>query len=371
MSEATKPDCTTWLPASARRVIRPVRSMVGRPDQRRRRTNMRWWLPALRLPIGNLRHVAIIPVVACLGWSAAGAEPGFRDCDECPTMVQIPAGKFLMGSAYSETTREGVPNPFGTWEHPRHAVTIKNSFAIGRTAVTRREFEFFVRDSGYEPQGCHLYSKDVKPQGGWMFDPDRSWRNPGFAQTDQHPVVCVSFHDAQKYLQWLSLKAKATYRLPTEAEWEYAARAGRGTARFWGDGRDEACRFANVADLTAAEALKWDPYDSEKVFQCRDGYIHTAPVGSFEPNPFGLYDMLGNVWQWVGDCFHEDYLKAPADGSAWISGRCDFRIIRGGSWYYFPRSVRSAYRLRIPAGTHNLISGFRVVRTGACRGTCD
>jgi formylglycine-generating enzyme required for sulfatase activity len=167
----------------------------------------------------------------------------------------------------------------------------------------------------------------------------------------------VSFEDAQKYVQWLSQKSGKIYRLPTEAEWEYAARAGTTTARFWGDGRDPACGFANVADLTAADALNWSQGDA---FQCRDGFVHTAPVGSFRPNAFGLYDMLGNVWQWTEDCFHQNYSGAPSNGSAWVSDECKFRVHRGGSWSSL--NVRSAERDSLPAGERNNLIGFRVVK---------
>src|SRR5262249_46599041 len=154
--------------------------------------------------------------------------------------------------------------------------------------------------------------------------------------------VCVSFEDAQRYVQWLSRKTGKLYRLPTEAEWEYAARAGTTTARFWGDGRERACDFANVADFTGAETLNWNKGNQDQVFQCRDGYANTAPVGSFRPNAFGLYDMLGNVFQWTEDCYHNSYDAAPSDGSAWTTGECKYRVLRGGSWNVSPRSVRSA-----------------------------
>jgi formylglycine-generating enzyme len=185
----------------------------------------------------------------------------------------------------------------------------------------------------------------------------------------------VSYDDAQRYVQWLSRKTGKSYRLPTEAEWEYAARAGTTTARFWGDGRDQACNFANVADLTLAEALNWNKGNKNIVFQCRDGYVYTAPVGSFRPNGFGLYDMLGNVYQWTEDCYQESYIGAPTDGSAVTSGECKFRVLRGGSWTGYPRFLRSAHRkrgyaadYRIPAvgavADHRIGDvGFRVGRT--------
>jgi sulfatase modifying factor 1 len=277
-----------------------------------------------------VRHFLL--VVGLLGF-AGGAAAGetFKDCSECPLMVKVSPGTFMMGSSSSETTREAVPDHFVTWEQPQHSVTIRSEFALGRYSVTRGEFAAFVQETSYNPAtGCNVW--DAKAgQWWWGFDQNGSWLNPGFAQTDQHPVVCVSFEDAQRYVQWLSTKTRKPYRLPTEAEWEYAARASTTTARFWGDGRDPACDFANVADFTTAEALNLKK-GPNRIFQCRDGYVYTAPVGSFRPNPFGLYDMLGNVWQWMDDCFHESYSVAPSDGSGWTSPECKQRVSRGGSW---------------------------------------
>jgi formylglycine-generating enzyme len=188
-------------------------------------------------------------------------------------------------------------------------------------------------------------------------------KNPGFEQSNQHPVVCVSDVDAQRYVQWLSRKTGKSYRLPTEAEWEYAARGGTTTARFWGDGRDQACDFANGRDFTGAEALNWMKGNKNEVFQCRDGYVFTAPVGSFRPNGFGLYDMLGNVGQWTEDCSQESYIGAPTDGSAVTSGECKYRSVRGGSWSDVPWLVRSALRFKNAPGNRLNGFGFRVGRT--------
>ncbi len=192
---------------------------------------------------------------------------------------------------------------------------------------------------------------------------NRSWQNPAFQQSDRHPVVCVSYEDAQRYVQWLSRKTGKSYRLPTEAEWEYSARAGTTTARFWGDGRDQACNFANVPDLTGAAALNWDKSVKDQVFQCRDGYAYTAPVGSFRPNAFGLYDMLGNVWQWIEDCYHNSYGGAPDDASAWVGGECKSHVLRGGSWYLDPWILRSARRGGGAADVRIVTDGFRIGRT--------
>lgn len=283
----------------------------------------------------------------------------FRDCSDCPTMMKVPAGTFTMGSTASERNREQATSyddpdakDAAKREQPRHSVTIKSAFALGQFAVTRGEFATFVRETGYDPPvSCYAVNHD-----------NSGWRNPGYAQTDQHPVVCVSFEDAQHYVQWLSTKAGKSYRLPTEAEWEYAARAGTTTARFWGDGRDHACDFANAADFTLAEFEGADKSNREDYFQCRDGYARTAPVGSFRPNAFGLYDMLGNVWQLTEDCLHESYDGAPSDGSAWMSGDCTRRMVRGGEWVSPPFAVRSAHRSAVGPDVREDSVGFRVVR---------
>jgi sulfatase modifying factor 1 len=295
---------------------------------------------------------------------AATAEPRtFKDCSDCPTMVKVPAGTFVMGSSAAETTRETEDPEYFADEHPPHPVTIAREFALGQFAVTRGEFAAFVRDTGYDASGCFVF-RGAPGLRELAVDLDLGWRNSGFEQSDRHPVVCVSYDDAQRYVQWLSRKTDKSYRLPTEAEWEYAARAGTTTVRFWGDGRDRACDFANVADLTVAEALKWKEYKNQvQVFQCRDGYVYTAPVGSFRPNAFGLYDMLGNVEQWTEDCYHQSYSGAPHDAAAWVGGACDQRVLRGGYWASGPGWLRSAERdKQIPSYRDNK-RGFRVGRT--------
>ena len=244
----------------------------------------------------RLLPMMLAAFIGFVGAETAAAET-FQDCADCPVMVKIPAGAFTMGSVAAETTRERIDPNIVTDERPAHMVTVGAEFAIGQFAVTRGEFAAFVADMGYAPKGgCWTLTGEK-----WSFDKKRSWRDPGYAQTDRHPVVCVSYQDTRRYAQWLSRKTGQTYRLPSEAEWEYSARAGTSTARFWGDGQDEACDFANVSDFTWAEALKWDKARKDKVFQCRDGHAYTSPAGAFRPNAFGLYDMLGNVWQWTED----------------------------------------------------------------------
>jgi formylglycine-generating enzyme required for sulfatase activity len=302
--------------------------------------------------------LAVLAVAGSTGARAAAVET-LRDCADCPVMARIKPGAFMMGATEVETVRENIDAMMSADERPTHVVTVRREFALAQYAVTRGEFAAFVKETGYEPHtGCNVHHGEQ-----WFFDKKLSWRDPGFTQGDQHPVVCVDFEAAQRYLAWLSRKAGKTYRLPSEAEWEYAARAGTTTARFWGDGREDACLYANVSDFDWAQAHEWDKARKDKVFQCGDRFPYTAPVGSFRANPFGLFDMLGNVWQWNEDCFHTTYRGAPQDGSAWMSGDCHFRTVHGGSWYTTPFAVRAAHRCAMETEARYYHIGFRVARS--------
>jgi formylglycine-generating enzyme required for sulfatase activity len=216
-----------------------------------------------------------------------------------------------------------------------------------------------VKATGYQAGGpCWIYSK---AKGDYIKSAANEWRDPGFAQGGNHPVVCVNWDDATAYSRWLSQKTGKGYRLPTEAEWEYAARAGTVTGRYWGWENGEACQYANVADQTAAGALAWAANDEKYIFLCTDGNVYTAPVAQYRANSFGLYDVLGNVEEWTQDCYNSRYSGAPTDGSAWLTGDCSLRVIRGGSWDAVPRFVRSALRVGVQDRSSGL--GFRVART--------
>ncbi len=264
--------------------------------------------------------------------AAAQSRPGmvFRDCSACPEVVVVPAGSFMMGSPASEEDR---------WDEvgPRHRVTIGYSFAVGVYEVTFAEWGACVRAGA-----CGRY----RPE-------DEGWGR------GRRPVINVSWEDAQEYVRWLSRETEADYRLLSEAEWEYVARAGTETARYWGASELGQCRHGNGYDRTGD--AKHDLGGT--AVGCSDGYADTAPVGSYQPNAFGLYDVLGNVYEWTEDCWNGDYSGAPADGAAWRTGDCTLRVLRGGSWFIGPRGLHSAIRVRYLAGRRDFYNGFRVART--------
>ena len=272
-------------------------------------------------------------------------QPGetFRDCPTCPELVVVPAGTFLMGSPSYEAGRDEN-------EGPVHQVTIGNPFAVGKYEVTVGEYGRFVSTTGYEGEsGCRMWTGKK-----WEEEKGRTWRDPGFRQTKREPVVCVSWKDAHAYTEWLSREIRKEYRLLSEAEWEYVARAGTTTARYWGEREGEQCRYANGADSRT---------NFKERIGCDDGYARTAPVGSYEANGFGLYDVLGNVWEWGQDCWHGSYAGAPTDGRTWEGGDCGHRVLRGGSWSDKPGLLRSADRLGRTIENRDSDYGFRIARS--------
>jgi formylglycine-generating enzyme required for sulfatase activity len=278
--------------------------------------------------------------------SAAAPNAGalVRDCPTCIAMIVLPAGGFKQGAAVTE--RGSMSS-----EKPQHWVNIGRPFAMSADLVTVEEYRQFIDATGRPTQGCETYD------GSWKYRPENDWRNPGFAQSGLHPVTCVSWDDAAAYAQWLSSKTGHAYRLPSASEWEYAARAGGEGVYPWAANGSNACAFANVSDASAARR-----YPGWAAFTCDDGYANTSPVGSFKANPFGLNDMLGNVFQWTTDCWHADYRGAPADGSAQTNGDCSERELRGGSWFTAPTYVRANYRNHFAADYRTSSVGIRLVR---------
>jgi formylglycine-generating enzyme required for sulfatase activity len=241
-----------------------------------------------------------------------GQNISFRECSRCPEMVVVPKGEFIMGSPATEKERSNA-------EAPQHKVAFASNFAVAKFEATFDEWKVCV-----DARACENVS-------------DHHWGR------DNRPVINVSWDDAQQYVKWLSGRTGRPYRLLSEAEWEYAARAGTTTAYSWGDAVGEG--NANCDGCGS----KWDGKQ-------------TAPVGSFEPNAFGLHDMHGNVYEWVQDCGTENYNGAPSDGSA-RTGPCRSRVLRGGSWSYDPRDLRSANRRSSSASDQSSSRGFRVART--------
>jgi formylglycine-generating enzyme required for sulfatase activity len=275
------------------------------------------------------------------------AVQGFTDCVGCPDMVMIPTGTGPFGSPANEQGRERD-------EERQRVVTVSKQFALGRFEVTRAQFDAFVKEAGYRADvGCFVWSGKQ-----WAFDRTKNWVEPGFKQGPDEPVVCVSHKDAEAYAAWLSKKAGKKYRLPTEIEWEYAARAGAKEARHWGEDTADLCRYGNGADVDAKKSFPEWPASS-----CADGFVHTAPIGSLRPNPYGLHDMLGNVAEWTSDCWKTPNTESASTGdSAATAPDCNRRVVRGGAFNYTQRLLRSASRLKANATGRIFNLGFRVAR---------
>ncbi|WP_417789422.1 formylglycine-generating enzyme family protein [Terasakiella pusilla] len=233
----------------------------------------------------------------------------FKDCESCPEVIALPPGSYVRGDADSYK-----------YERPAQKVTIDYPFALGKYEVTFEEWEACVQD-----KAC----KATPDDHGWG--------------KGRYPIINVTFQDIQDYLDWLSQKTGQTYRLPSETEWEYAARAGTTTDYWWGD--DVGVNNANCRNCGS----KWSG-------------IGSAPVGSFNANPWGFHDMNGNAWDWVADCWTPHYALAPTDGSPRLDGDCKHRVTRGGSWYYFPKLSRSAYRYKNHVDIFSYNISFRVLR---------
>ena len=309
--------------------------------------------------------VAIVFAAALYVVGACHAEilgPGqtFRDCDECPDMVVVPPGSFFMGSSEEEASRVLAMIPddnallkwigigdraraskFLAFERPQRTVNIERTFAIGIHPVTVGEFSVFVRETGKKTGKCTRSGSDTSVN---------IWHSPGFPQTEGHPVTFVTWNDAAAYILWLNRKVATTpnrravgYRLPSEAEWEYAARGGSTTARWWGE--DIVVGFANCDGC----GTPTEP-----------SIRGTTPVKFYPANSFGLYDVIGNVANYVEDCWHDSLKSGPISQNPWLEDNCSIRVAKGSSWQSRPWSARSATRFRqYPDGNLNL-SGFRV-----------
>jgi formylglycine-generating enzyme required for sulfatase activity len=283
------------------------------------------------------------------GDAASAAGKIFRDCRDCPEMVIVPPGEFVMGQDGGEADR---------FEGPPHRVTIDYSFAVGRFELTQGQYRRFVAATGHKTAGtgCNAFFGDkVIPL------PNTNWSDPGYGRPvrDDEPVACLRWSDAKSYVSWLAGRTGKRYRLLTESEWEYAARAGAAGLHTWGEDASQACKYANVHDLSGAKTKAVLPYGPAP---CDDGFEILAPVGSFAANAFGLYDMIGNVWEWVEDCYQMPFGDSPVNGSAQLTVGCDRRGSRGGSWRTVYTRQRPSFRGRDPEALTSQIFGMRVAR---------
>jgi formylglycine-generating enzyme required for sulfatase activity len=309
---------------------------------------------------------ALAAAALCAAMTASAAAPALRDCADCPELVAIASGEFTMGAEIDEPRRLGLPEYWATREQPRRRVVVVRGFAIGRYEVTRGEFATFARETGYgPPPGCwHFVGAE------WLLDETRGWRDAKIDQDDAHPVTCVNWHDAQAYLAWLSAKTGRRYRLATEAEWEYVARAGTSTAYWFGDDAADICRHVNLGDLTTQDRFGWDKtrikyevLSDWKGQPCRDGHATTAPVRATAANRFGVHGLLGNANEWVADCWNDTHAGAPTTAEARLLGAdCGQRVMKGQGWTAIAASTRAAFRLKMNATDRRFTFGFRVLR---------
>jgi sulfatase modifying factor 1 len=322
--------------------------------------------------------------------AGAGPPPHQRVDRAGLTLVLIPAGDFLMGAGDGSSEawkrhfwRSAPPEEQDLeTERPRHPVRISKPFYLGAHEVTVGQFRKFVAATGYTTdaergergaRGFKIHGDGDRGAGRFEYGATYTWKNPGFPQDDRHPVVNVSWKDAAAFCAWLSREEKATYRLPTEAEWEYACRAGTRTWLSFGDDPSVAHAYANLGDA-ALEKAQPGHVSRQRLVDPRkdpgDGYAYTSPVGAFMPNAFGLFDMHGNVWEWCQDryrrlSYRQLNPKAPTvdpQGPETGDGAGDFRVLRGGSWYVDVVTARSSSRWWADSTDAFSYAGFRVLR---------
>jgi formylglycine-generating enzyme required for sulfatase activity len=297
-----------------------------------------------KIPAAPIRALIFAAFATASAFAADPLDRSFKECPECPDMIGIPAGKFVMGSPARE------PGRFDA-EGPQRIVGVK-AFALAKFDVASEEYLTFLRTTGYEPEPCNklLNMRWRVPNKGVAYPPYDE-------EPARWPASCVSWKDAHAYIDWLNRKVREArpglanktgpYRLPSEAEWEYAARAGTTSARWWGDAIGSGNANCNGCG---------SPYDFRAL----------SNIDSFKPNPFGLYGMLGNVWEWTEDCWHKGYIGAPADARPWTDKNCTRHVLRGGSWDNVPVFVRSAARIGAEDTggdfDYSTLAGFRIAR---------
>jgi len=269
-------------------------------------------------------------------------------------LVRIPAGTFMMGSPPKARYRPQRN------ERPQREVTIRRSFHMGACEVTRGQFAAFIKASRRKTDAERLGRAYAWDGRKWDKVKGATWRKPGFEQTDEHPVICVSWTDATNFCDWLGRKTGRSVRLPTEAEWEYACRAGTKTAFWWSDDDAGGKGACNAADRTAKKRFK-----SWAIFDWDDGCVFTSPVGRYRPNAFGLHDMLGNVWEWCSGAYVEQPGRRSVRSDPYAD-KGNRRVVRGGSWMSPPNRCRSAFRgvCGLQGSYCDYIIGFRVAVDG-------
>ena len=320
-------------------VARPARSLAPAVVHAAPPVLSRRWLSFLLAGTAGVLLLAVVVV-----WVSRSSAPSARFTNSLGMeFARIPAGKFLRGSPATEELRNDD-------EGPQHQVTITRSFFMGVHEVTAGQFRAFIEQTGHQTEaeasgrGAQDYDRDTQR---WLSDPERTWRNPGWPQDDRDPVVCVTWNDAEAFCGWLSLQENRKYRLPTEAEWEYACRGGLATT--FGHGESLSSLDANFNGN-----VPWGPAAVPGPYRAR-----TAPVGSFRPNPFGIHDMHGNVTEWCAD-YYAPYPEGPQTDP---TGPPDgvFRVQRGGAWCDPGNRCRCALRGKNPADSAFTVIGFRIV----------
>ena len=283
-----------------------------------------------------------------------------RDCTSCPEMVVIPGGVAILGASSADRYRN-------TDEVPTRTFRIPAPFAVSRYEITRKEYDAFVHATQRPVVGACL--TDRAQRGNWVVDAATTYRDPGFSQADDHPVACVSWDEAQAYIAWLNTQSSGGYRLLTEVEWEYFARAGaqQDSVYPWGNDPAQGCPFANGFDRTTMAVYAGMDTTGYKVFDpvdCADGWLNTAPVGSLAPNAFGVYDVIGNVAEWVEDCHSPSHeLLTESGDPPPIAGTCERRVVKGGSWGTLAHNLRTAERVAYSATHRDDSIGIRVAKT--------
>ena len=272
----------------------------------------------------------------------------------CPQLVPVRGGEYLMGSSKADIDAGLAANNEG----PQRNVRVPQALAVGRFEVTRDQYEAFVQATGREVGNKCWTMENNEPKER----DDRSFRNPGYAQAGNHPAVCINWQNAKAYADWLSMITGKRYGLLSEAQWEYVARAGNTGRYSSGNAESDLCAFGNGADRSAGAAklpANWD------YLRCDDRYVHTAPVGSFKANGFGIFDLMGNAWEWTQDCYADSIPAQPADGNSLTALDCQQRTVRGGAWSATARMLRVTVRGKADANLRFDDVGFRVQRTFA------